>query len=423
MSASAARVLLAEDEEHLGNILHGYLTGRGHAVTVVRDGREALAALQRELFDVALLDVVMPEVGGLEILRAARALPLPPQVVMTTGTAGADTARTALALGAYEFVAKPYRMSDVEAVVRRACERGRLERTNQALRARLARVDAAGPFVTEYAPLRAVLTVVEQAARGDAPVLVRGEVGTGRRHLARLVHGWSGRDDAPLLAVRCAHAGAEASLFGVAPGARAEPGALDLAAGGTLVLEDVEYLSPELQERLAERLRGAGASGARLVATTAPETRSNAGRVAPALAAQLGVMRVTLPPLRERVVDIWPLALHFLAHLLPPRTLEGAARSRLEGHGWPGNIAELRRVMEVAAARAAGLAVLADDLPLAAGTPARPVTFDPAERTRVVEALERVGWRRAEAAAALGISTAALASQIRAFGLSPGGRP
>jgi DNA-binding NtrC family response regulator len=139
----AVRVLLAEDEEHLGAILEAFLAARGHRVRRVADGRAAVALLRAEPFDVALLDVNMPELDGLDVLRAIAELEPSPESIVMTGNATADLGVAALGLGAYDYVTKPYRMADVEALVRRAAALGRLRRENARLRARLRALDPA----------------------------------------------------------------------------------------------------------------------------------------------------------------------------------------------------------------------------------------------------------------------------------------
>src|SRR5687768_5882833 len=156
---AGARVLVAEDEQHLGMLLEQFLSARGHRVARVRDGREAVTRLRAEPYDVALVDVNMPGLDGLDVLRAARALPLPPEVAVVTGHGTVDTAIEAMRLGAYDYLTKPYRMAEVETLVRRMHEKRSLAREAEALRARVARAEAGegGELVTEYAPLRAVL--------------------------------------------------------------------------------------------------------------------------------------------------------------------------------------------------------------------------------------------------------------------------
>src|SRR2546423_2244994 len=187
------RVLVAEDEEHLGQILTSFLAGRGHQVTAVSDGRAALEALRAETFDVALLDIVMPEMDGLEVLRQVREEREAPEVIIITGNGTIETAITAMKLGAYDYMSKPYRMAEIDVLVRRAWGKRQLAEEDQYLHARLSRVDAAPEIITQYAPMRAVLSVVERAAASDTPGLILGESGTGKEVGSRALHRLSRR--------------------------------------------------------------------------------------------------------------------------------------------------------------------------------------------------------------------------------------
>src|SRR5687768_666094 len=171
---SRIRVLIAEDEAHLGTLLENYLTGRGFQVTTRRDGRAALDAMKAEAYDVALLDIVMPEMDGLEVLRQVREEPTPPEVIIITGNGTIETAITAIKLGAYDYLAKPYRMAEIDVLVRRAWEKRQLAKENVLLHTRLSRVDAVPEVITQYAPMKQVLALVERVARSDSPVLVSG---------------------------------------------------------------------------------------------------------------------------------------------------------------------------------------------------------------------------------------------------------
>ena len=136
------KVLVAEDEANLGTILDSFLTGRGYSVTTCRDGRAALQALRAESYDVALLDIVMPEMDGLEVLRQVRDEPTPPEVIIITGNGTIETAISAMKLGAYDYMSKPYRMAEIDVLVRRAWEKRQLSKENEFLHSRLSRVDA-----------------------------------------------------------------------------------------------------------------------------------------------------------------------------------------------------------------------------------------------------------------------------------------
>src|SRR5437867_4190328 len=248
------RVLVAEDEEHLGQILSTFLCGRGHQVLTVSDGRAALEALRAESFDVALLDIVMPELDGLEVLRQVREEPEAPEVIIITGNGTIETAITAMKLGAYDYMSKPYRMAEIDVLVRRAWEKRQLAKENQYLHSRLSRIDAAPEIITQFAPMRAVLSVVERAAQSDTPVLVVGESGTGKELVARAIHRLSGRVG-PLVDLNCATLSEnmlETELFGHERGAFSgatarKAGLLEIAANGTLFLDEISALTSKMQ--------------------------------------------------------------------------------------------------------------------------------------------------------------------------------
>lgn len=302
-------------------------------------------------------------------------------------------------------------------------------------------------IITRYAPMRALLALVERVAQSDAAVLISGEPGTGKTLLAYALHGQSHRVGGPLVGLRCAALPArllESELFGHEPGAVAgsqvrTPGLLTQAEGGTLLLDGIEELGPSAQGTLlramefnvfravggAEQLR----ADARVIALT---HRDLAGRVANGsfrgdLFSRLTAVTVVLPPLRERVVDIRPLAEHFLSRRSGAQApvLGDDAVAVLEAYAWPGNVRELRHVVERAAFLARGRVIRAVDVPLAsaaaAGVPARPaeplVSLADVERRHIEAVLRQVRWHQGRAAGILGISPKTLYRKIRGYGL------
>lgn len=453
---SPIRVLIAEDEAHLGAILEQFMTARGFQVRMVRDGRSALELLRRELFDVALLDVVMPELDGLEVLRLVREELMPPEVIVITGNGTIETAMAALKLGAYDCLSKPYRMAEIEALVRRAWEKRLLVRRNRHLVARLHRAEEPAVFLTQYAPLRAVLAMVHQFAASPLPVLVTGEAGTGKRLLARVLHDEGGRPHAPFIRVDCAALTAATvfdELLGTPSDAQATAdetadravGALELAAGGTLYLEHVHALPMAAQVALCDILddgafvprRGERRVplAARLVASTAHELSEGVARgtVHEGFLHRVASMRVVLPALRDRPVDVLLLAQHFLATASRGRgvRISDDAAAALERHSWPGNVRELQLTMQRAALVATGAVVQVSDLALAGASPSAGsdvsagagASLDELERRHIAEALERTGWHQGRAAEQLGISPKTLYRKIREYGFKrPSGR-
>ncbi|HEX2716280.1 MAG TPA: sigma-54 dependent transcriptional regulator [Gemmatimonadaceae bacterium] len=439
------KVLVAEDEANLGVILEGFLTGRGYAVTTVRDGRAALNALRSESFDVALLDIVMPEMDGLEVLRQVRDEPTPPEIIIITGNGTIETAITAMKLGAYDYMSKPYRMAEIDVLVKRAWEKRELAKENAFLQSRLSRVDNVPEIITDHAPMQGVLALVERVAPSDAPVLISGESGTGKELIARAVHRLSQRSSQPLVDINCAAIAEnlmESELFGHEKGAftgalTRKTGLFEMAAGGTLFMDEIGELDPKLQGKLLRALeqgsffRVGGTQkvevDVRVIAATNKDLNRAVqdGGFRQDLLYRINTVNITLPPLRERVVDIPILAQHFLRRYggANPPKLSDEAVSALQAYSWPGNVRELRNVIERAVLLANGGVIYSRDLPLTATpTDAEPtrgggdLTLEELERRHIEAVLHQANWHQGRAATVLGISSKTLYRKIREYG-------
>lgn len=442
------RVLIGEDEQALGTLLRDFLAGRGCDATLTLTGDATLDALRAQAFDVAVLDVTMPGIDGLEILRRLRSDDDPPEVVVVTGNRTMEPAVSAVRLGAYDYLTKPYRMADIEVLVRRAFEKRELARENTLLHNRLAQLDPLPEIVTQDARMQDVLALAAKIAKSDAPVFITGESGTGKELIARVLHRLSGRGDGRLVDLNCeALAGAtiETELFGYEKGAFAgaegrKTGLIELAAGGTLFLDEICGLESRLQGTLLRALeqgaffRVGGTQQvdvqARIVASTnrAIDVEVAEGRFRKDLYYRINTITLALPPLRERPLDILLLADHFLKQTSPAKpalgaVLSDAAREALVRYSWPGNVRELRNVIERAALLAADGIVTVADLPLGTGgprapTPAELLTLGELERRHIERVLTSVEWHQGRAAVILGISSKTLYRKIREFGFS-----
>lgn len=314
----------------------------------------------------------------------------------------------------------------------------------QADDARIMLLTAVPEIVTEYAPMRAVLALAQRAAASDSAVLITGEAGTGKGLIARALHRWSARSDAPLGEAHCARAPArviEHELFGDGGGVHAHRGGLlERAAGGTIVLHQIGALDRRAQGMLLRVLAHGehhDARGARDVRIIASSTDDLAGRVAsgtfePALLGRISAVRIVLPPLRERTTDIRPLAEHFL-HSADGRrhTLSEEAIEALERYRWPGNVRELRHVIQRAALVAPDGIIRAAHLALPRAREATDVTpagdglvsLEEVERRHIQMILERVDWHQGRAATILGISPKTLYRKMRGYGFRRPARP
>ena len=450
MSETKIKVLIAEDEVHLGQILSNFLSGRGYVVRTVTEGRAALEALRSEAYDVALLDIVMPELDGLEVLKQVRTDADPPEVIIITGNGTIETAISAMKLGAYDYLAKPYRMAEIDVLVRRAWEKRRLARENVLLHSQLDRAGGAAEIETQYAPLLAVLEMIGRVAPSDSPVLISGESGTGKELVAHMLHRLSGRDG-PFVDVSCAALSEgllESELFGhergAFPGAEERKlGLMELAAGGTLFLDEIGELSPKLQAKLLRALdqlsfyRVGGTQKVEVdVRVLAATNRDLAACVADGtfrddLYYRVNTIAIELPALRDRAVDVPILAREFLRQFGKGSSLTLAADAvdLLVRYPWPGNVRELRNVMERAVLLAKGPQVRASDLPLhipvpgAADRSAAPaISLAELERRHIESVLHETSWHQGRAASALGISSKTLYRKIREYGFRrPGG--
>jgi two-component system response regulator AtoC len=443
------KVLVAEDEAHLGQILSNFLSGRGYAVNTVTDGRAALDALRAEAYDVALLDIVMPEMDGLEVLKQVRAEVDPPEVIIITGNGTIETAISAMKLGAYDYMSKPYRMAEIDVLVRRAWEKRRLARENVLLQSQLQRAGGGSDIDTEYPPLLAVLEMVARVAPSDSPVLITGESGTGKELVANMLHRLSARSG-PFVDVSCAalsEGPLESELFGhergAFPGAdERKLGLMELAAGGSLFLDEISELSPKLQGKLLRALeqrsfyRVGGTQKVEVdVRVIAATNRDLADRVTEGLFRddlyyRVNAIGVELPPLRDRTVDIPLLARQFLKQFGrgAALTLSNDALELLQKYPWPGNVRELKNVMERAALLAQGPQIRSADLPLQLpGVHPTPVSsptlsLEELERRHIETVLHNTNWHQGKAATALGISSKTLYRKIREYNFRrPGG--
>ncbi|MEN8183429.1 MAG: sigma-54 dependent transcriptional regulator [Myxococcota bacterium] len=446
------RILIVDDDPGLRESLELVLAAEGHPVIGAENASAALEVLQQAPVDLVLCDLRMPGMSGMELLpELVRRLPAA-TVIMMSAYGSADLAIEAMKRGAYDYITKPFAPSEVLLTIRKARERERLRRSNQLLRREVQRGER--PIVAASEGMIRVLEVVERAAEFKATVLLTGESGTGKEVLARAIHAQSGRREEAFVAINC---GAipetllESELFGHSRGAftgadRARRGLFVEADGGTLFLDEVGELAPSLQVKLLrvlqeEEVRPLGESKSfqvdvRVIAATARdlEVEVAEGRFREDLFYRLNVVRVPVPPLRERREDVPVLVDHLVARARqtlgkPIRDVADDALTRLLAYSWPGNVRELENVIERAVILAEGDRITLRDLPENVVSPqVRPGTLGAGDlslrRARkaleadlIERALRATGGNRTHAARLLEISHRALLYKIKEYGV------
>ncbi len=449
------RVLIVDDDEALRESLELFLASEGYEVVAAADGLAALAQLDRAPVDVALCDLRMPGIDGFELLPQLLRLAPGLTVILMSAYGGRDLAIEALKRGAYDYLAKPFPPSEAVLAIRKAQEREKLRRANELLQRDLSRAVGERPIVAASDKMMAVLELIERAAEFKTTVLLTGESGTGKEVLARAIHAQSSRHQQAFVAVNCGaipEALLESELFGHAKGAftgadRARRGLFTEADGGTLFLDEIGEMPLPLQVKLLrvlqeEEIRPVGESktrsiDVRVLAATARDLASEVagGRFREDLFYRLDVVRVTVPPLRERREDIPLLVDHFLAQFRASlgkavRGVADDALAKLVAYAWPGNVRELENVIERAVILANGDRITLRELPEnvadrnPGGPPARASgdhSLGAARRRFEAEwirdALEAAHGNRTHAARLLGISHRALLYKLKEYGL------
>jgi DNA-binding NtrC family response regulator len=445
-------VLIVEDDDDTRAALSDALTDLGHAIDAQPDGEAALARLGNTTFDAVLTDVRMPKMDGIELCRRlSRDRPSLPVLVMTAFS-DVDSALGALRAGACDFITKPLKLDTLSAALERAI--GREPKSQFVVRPgpAPARGTSVGGLIGSSPAMRALAERIRSAAPTESTVLITGESGTGKELVARALHQQSGRSGGPFVPVSCAAVPAEmleAELFGHTRGAftgaeQARRGLLQAAQGGTLFLDEIGDMPLELQPRILRalqerRVRPVGSSvefefDARVVAATNRDLglAIAAGRFRDDLYYRLNVIRLALPPLRERPGDVLELARHFLERAMVGSgehfLLAPEAEHQLQAHTWPGNVRELENCMRAAVAMASSGHVGFEELPtgvragvIARTTAADPRSMDEVERRHILHVLDALGWNKAEAARVLGINRATLYRKLQRYGLEGGG--
>jgi two-component system, NtrC family, response regulator AtoC len=380
-----AHVLIVDDEVNIRRVLAAMLKREGYEVTTAADGEQALGVLAKTPVHVVVTDLVMPRLGGMELLRrVTQDLPDVP-VIVITAHGSVDSAVAALKAGAFDYITKPFEQEELKKVIAKATRAHDLERQN--LHAILNDGDRP-PLVGDSAAMRTIYEMVARVADSPSTVLITGESGTGKELIAKALHRGSSRRDKPLIKVNCAAIPkdlVESELFGYERGAftgavGSKPGRFELADGGTLFLDEIGEVPVEMQVKLLralqesefERVGGIKTLrvDVRLIAATNRDLKAliSEGKFREDLYYRLAVVPIVLPPLRDRREDIPLLVKHFVEKYdqrlgKKVEGIEDEALQLLLGYSWPGNIRELENLMERSVLFADGPLIQASALP------------------------------------------------------------
>ena len=448
-------VLIVDDEKHTRDGLRRLLEN-DYDVYVAGDIASAMNVLEREPIDLLLTDLRLGNDDGMQLIDRALKMPQPPVCIMMTAYGSVDTAVEAMKRGAYDFVTKPLNLDKVEMLIARALQSRKLEQENRTLRQQVDERYGLENIIGESAALREVLDTIKQVAPSSASVLIEGESGTGKELAAHAIHNLSRRNKAKFVAVHCAALSPtllESELFGHERGAftgahERRIGRFEQASGGTIFLDEVAEIPSSTQvkllrvmseERAFERVGGNQTLRAdvRIIAATNKnlETLVREGKFRDDLFFRLNVVRITMPPLRERKEDIPLLVRGFLRHFAKANDkkivdLTTEAMNALLTYNWPGNVRELRTAIEHGVVMATGAKITLRDLPSAVrqaaeatlprgisatkafGEKSSPLDLHETERKLILQALATTNGNVTAAAKKLGISRRTLHRKI-----------
>ncbi|MEX2316447.1 MAG: sigma-54 dependent transcriptional regulator [Pirellulales bacterium] len=439
-------ILFADDERSLQELMKLEIPRMGHRVTVCPDGLTAAAALEKDTFDCLLVDLDMPGLNGIDVIAKAKEMSPDADAVVLTGKSSLETAIAALRHGAFDYLTKPCKLVEIEALLRRVQEKRKLTQQFRALKRRLERIEGSPRLVGRSAGMERVRTLITKVAPTQSTVLILGETGTGKELVARAVHEQSPRAAEPFVAINC---GAlpetliESELFGHRKGAftgadEHREGLFEVANGGTIFLDEIGELPKSMQAKLlrvleSREIRRVGENKAtivdvRVVCAThrdLPEMVTD-GDFREDLMYRINTFEIFLPPLRVRLDDIAELAEHLLGRF---RGKAGPAAQRLaedaiatlKSHVWPGNVRELANVIEHATILCEDGPITADHLPTqfnrrqltgAAAMRPGPISLRDLEMQAIYQALDRHDGNKPRAADELGISLKTLYNKL-----------
>ena len=445
------RILVADDERIIRDVLEDLLTSESYTVDLAENGSQTLKMVREREYGALLLDLIMPDMDGLQVLEELKDFENRPEVIILTAYASLEKAIKATKLGAFDFIAKPFKNDELLLAVKNALEHRHLLEENQRLRNTLHERYSFHNIVGKSAGMQKVFDLISQTAPRRSTILIQGESGTGKELVAKAIHAYSDRADAPFIALNCGNIPSElleSELFGHVRGAftgatSTKRGLFEAANGGTLFLDEVTTISLEIQSKLLRviqekefrRLGGLdnikvdvriiAASNSDLYAAVQQRTFRDD------LYYRLNVIAIKIPPLRERPEDIPLLTDHFMKKYGEENRrnnfeVDPSAMKILMDYQWPGNVRELENVIERAVVLAPGNRITADLFPNNISMPPPEASFlfnqEPIslkekvgryEKKLILAALEKTNWNQKKAAQLLSVNATTLSEKLK----------
>ncbi len=454
---NSKKILVVDDDKNIRTLISQILILEGYQVAEAEDGVEALELLEESASDYStvLLDLQMPRMGGKEALAVIRSKYPSLQCLIISAVGAIKDAVSAMSEGAFWFVQKPFEPEELLALVDRAVELGALKNENKNLKQIISKVSLPSTFIGNSKATEKIIASIKKIAHLDSSVLIRGESGTGKSTLARMLHQSSSRSEKPFVAISCAALPRdllEAELFGYEKGAftgaiSSRAGKVEAADGGTLFLDEIGDMPLDLQPKLLTFLQdrvfqriGSNSDrkvDIRVIAATHQdlEEMCQERKFREDLFYRINVLAIDIPSLAERPEDIRPLVEQILKriavqHGVDRFELSSEALHKLKFHSWPGNVRELENVMERAAAFSDGEKIDAGDINLGRGsitengkelartsTSLVGMTLEDIERRAIIETLEHCEGNRNQAAELLGVSLKSVYNKVKKFGI------
>ena len=439
------KILIVDDERSVRSSLKEWFLEDGFQAETAEDGPHALQAMDHGPFDIYIVDLKMPGMDGITLLKHIQEGDKDATVIILTAYASVETAVDALKQGAFDYVTKPVDPDELSNLVRNALRQRELEEENKKLKEHVSEMAGTTPIVGESPAMKRILEMIETVAETDSTVVILGESGTGKEIVARTIHARSKRRFAPLVAVNC---GAipetllESELFGHEKGSFTgaqyrRKGKIELAHGGSLFLDEIGDITPKMQidllrvleTRTFTRLGGNKEihSDFRLICATNRdlEKRVEEGEFREDLYYRIKVFSLEIPPLRERTGDILPLARHFVAKYArsmgkAEKEISEEAAEVLESYRWPGNVRELENAIERAMVVGRGDTIHPQDLPMKVeenGTAADAASLEAMEKEHIQRILREMDGNVTQSARVLGIDRATLYNKMKKYGI------